>query len=49
MHNNKVHIFDLFPTPLYVTTYEGDTTDLIKYFDSMTILNNILFYQIFQI
>jgi uncharacterized protein (TIGR02466 family) len=34
MHNDKVHIFNLFPIPLYVTTYEGDTTELIKYFDS---------------
>lgn len=34
MKNNKVHVFDLFPTPLYVTNYEGDTSELIKYFDS---------------
>lgn len=34
MKSDKVHIFDLFPTPLYVTNYEGDTTQLIKYFDS---------------
>jgi uncharacterized protein (TIGR02466 family) len=34
MHNDKVHIFNLFPTPLYVTNYEGDTTALIEYFDS---------------
>lgn len=27
-------IFNLFPTPLYVTTYEGDTTEVINYFDS---------------
>jgi uncharacterized protein (TIGR02466 family) len=28
------HVFPLFPTPLYVNTYEGDTTDIVKYFDS---------------
>ena len=27
-------IFNLFPTPLYVTTYEGDTTEVVNYFDS---------------
>jgi uncharacterized protein (TIGR02466 family) len=32
--NQNVKVFDLFPTPLYVTTYEGDTTEIIKYFDS---------------
>lgn len=26
--------FSLFPTPLYVTTYKGDTTKVTKYFDS---------------
>lgn len=31
---DKVKIFPMFPTPLYVTTYEGDTTEVIKYFDS---------------
>lgn len=34
MHNEKSHIFNLFPTPLYVTTYKGDTTEMIKYLDS---------------
>lgn len=34
MHNENIHIFNLFPTPLYVTTYEGDTTEIVKYFDS---------------
>ncbi len=34
MHNEQAHIFNLFPTPLYVTTYEGNTTELVKYFDS---------------
>ena len=23
----------MFPTPLYVTSYEGDTTEIVKYFD----------------
>ena len=27
-------VFSMFPTPLYVTTYEGDTTEIVKYFDS---------------
>ena len=32
--DQNVKVFDLFPTPLYVTTYEGDTTEIVKYFDS---------------
>ena len=32
--NQNVKIFDLFPVPLYVTTYEGDTTEIVDYFDS---------------
>ena len=31
---NNVKVFDLFPVPLYVTTYQEDTTELVKYFDS---------------
>lgn len=31
---NEAQIFNLFPTPLYVTTYEGDTTQVVNYFDS---------------
>ena len=27
-------VFPMFPTPLYVATYEGDTTEIVKYFDS---------------
>jgi len=27
-------IFPLFPTPLYVTTYNKDTTDIVNYFDN---------------
>jgi hypothetical protein len=34
LKDNKSKVFNLFPTPLYVTTYEGDTTEFIKYFDS---------------
>ena len=30
----KSKIFEIFPTPLYVTTYEEDTTEIVKYFDS---------------
>jgi len=32
--NSNVKVFDLFPTPLYVTTYDKDTTELVKYFNS---------------
>jgi uncharacterized protein (TIGR02466 family) len=32
--NQNVKVFDLFPTPLYVTTYDKDTTELVKYFDN---------------
>lgn len=32
--NNNVKVFEMFPTPLYVTTYPGDTTEIVKYFDS---------------
>lgn len=31
---SAVNVFSMFPTPLYVTTYEGDTTEMVKYFDS---------------
>jgi len=31
---SKSHVFPLFPIPLYVTTYEEDTTEIVKYFDS---------------
>ena len=30
----KSQVFSLFPTPLYASNYEGDTTEIIKYFDS---------------
>jgi uncharacterized protein (TIGR02466 family) len=32
--NNDVQVFNLFPVPLYVTTYNQNTTDLVRYFDS---------------
>jgi uncharacterized protein (TIGR02466 family) len=32
--NQNVKVFDLFPVPLYVTTYEGDTTEIVDYFNS---------------
>ena len=28
------HVFNLFPTPLYVTTYDGDTRQIVDYFNS---------------
>lgn len=31
---NEVKIYSLFPTPLYVTKYDGDTIDLVKFFDN---------------
>lgn len=34
MLDTNTHIFNLFPIPLYVTVYEGDTTEMVKYFDS---------------
>jgi len=30
----ETKVFDLFPTPLYVTTYDKDLTTIVKYFDS---------------
>jgi len=30
----KSAIFPLFPTPLYVTTYDKDTSEIVKYFDN---------------
>jgi len=30
----KPQVYNLFPIPLYVNTYEGDITEVIKYFDS---------------
>lgn len=30
----QAQVFPMFPTPLYVNTYQGDTTEIVKYFDS---------------
>lgn len=30
----NTHVFNLFPIPLYAATYEGDTSEVVKYFDS---------------
>ncbi len=27
-------VFQMFPTPLYVNTYEGDLTEVVEYFNS---------------
>jgi uncharacterized protein (TIGR02466 family) len=34
IQNPNAEIFPLFATPLYATTYKGDTTEIVKYFDS---------------
>jgi hypothetical protein len=34
MQNSNAKIFPMFPTPLYATVYDGDTTEIVKYFDS---------------
>lgn len=34
IQNPKAEIFPLFATPLYATTYEGDITEIVKYFNS---------------
>ena len=30
----QAQVFSMFPTPLYVNKYEGDTTEIVNYFDS---------------
>ena len=30
----NTHVFNLFPIPLYVATYEGDISEIVKYFDN---------------
>lgn len=30
----QAHVFNLFPTPLYVTTYQDSTKQMVDYFDS---------------
>jgi uncharacterized protein (TIGR02466 family) len=34
IQNPNTEVFPLFATPLYATTYQGDATEIIKYFDS---------------
>ena len=34
IQNPKAEVFSLFPTALYATNYEGDTTEIVEYFDS---------------
>lgn len=31
---SKAQVFSMFPTPLYVATYEKDTTEIVRYFNS---------------
>ena len=30
----QAEVHPLFPTALYVNTYEGDTSEIVRYFDS---------------
>jgi len=34
IQNPDAQVFQMFPIPLYVTTYRGDTTEFTKYFNS---------------
>jgi hypothetical protein len=34
IQNPEAQVFNMFPVPLYVTTYKGDTSEIVKYFDS---------------
>ena len=34
MNNPTSHIFSMFPSPLFVCNYKGDTDEIIKHFDS---------------
>ena len=34
IQNPKAEVFSMFPTPLYVTNYDGDMSEIVKYFDS---------------
>jgi uncharacterized protein (TIGR02466 family) len=34
IQNPKAEVFPLFATPLYATTYEGDITEIVNYFNS---------------
>ena len=35
VNNPKADLYQMFPIPLYVTTYEGDTTEIVKYLNSI--------------
>ena len=34
IQNPNAEVFPMFATPMYATTYEGDTTEIVKYFGS---------------
>ena len=34
IQNPEAQVFNMFPIPLYVTTYKGDTSEIVKYFNS---------------
>jgi uncharacterized protein (TIGR02466 family) len=34
IQNPQAEVFSMFPTALYATNYTGDTTEIVKYFDS---------------
>jgi uncharacterized protein (TIGR02466 family) len=34
IQNPNAKLFSMFPTPLYATTYDGDTTEIVKYFNN---------------
>ena len=36
IQNPDAQVFQMFPIPLYVTSYKGDTSEFIKYFDSVS-------------
>ena len=33
--NPKAELYQMFPIPLYVRRYEGDTTEIVKYLHSI--------------
>lgn len=40
----KSQVFQMFPTPLYVSTYYGDTSEVVKYLDSQEMHQNTGWY-----
>ena len=34
VNNPNAQVFQMFPVPLYITNFDGDTTEMVKYFDS---------------